>query len=143
MTWEDVYKKLCERAINDTSPLGWEVALALKEELGDCIIIKKGENRHPYADVFHEWAEDTTKVVEAMDSSNNWCKSLINKEVLNSKHYRIKPSEPIYEWQWYYYSKSEDKAFLTQRHYTEDEVKECLNEGHKKIEETKRERKNA
>lgn len=58
------------------------------------VVIPKGENRHPNADVLHEWVEDTTKNIEVKLLSGGWATS----KVLIGDEYRIKPSEPVYEY---------------------------------------------
>ncbi len=70
----------------------------LNEFFESNVIIPRGANRHPYADAHHEWLEDTTKVLEiSLDGENNW-----ERIEVVSTTVRIKPSEPIYEWQWKY-----------------------------------------
>ena len=60
------------------------------------VIIPRGENRHPYADIYHEYFEDTTKVLQMnCGGENDWRHMKITDSPA-----RIKPSEPIYEWQW-------------------------------------------
>jgi len=61
------------------------------------ICIPKGENRHPYADVFHEWAENGGDLTYAVST----CKTRFAIPD-DASYFRIKPSEPIYEWQWKY-----------------------------------------
>lgn len=147
MTWEDIYKKLCERAINDTSPLGWEVALVLKEELGDCIIIKKGESRHKYADVLHEWIEGSKVECRYLANDSFEWKNNITLPSLDYE-YRIKPSEPVYEWQWLATRRCDNVPYSVHRdgrYFTDIEAEDFDLGSYSflKIEETKRERKNA
>lgn len=123
MTWEDIYKKLCERAISDTSPLGWEVALVLKEELGDRIIIKKGENRHPYADVLHEWVEG--RQVECRYLANDsfeWKNNLTLPSL--DYEYRIKPSEPVVKYKYAYVDY--DGNVTISDYVTEEYAQRCI-----------------
>jgi len=54
--------------------------------------------------------------------------------------YRIKPSEPIYEWQWYRFTGSK-VYFNSDKFYTDDEAKSWNNSEYKKFVETKQERK--
>lgn len=57
------------------------------------ICITKGENRHPYADVLHEFAEG--KTIQWLASGIEWL------DVSKTTEYRIKPPEPVYEYQTY------------------------------------------
>lgn len=99
------------------------------------VIIPKGSNRHPYADVLHEWLEGAqTEYKNTIGRIDGW-----NKLSFQLSEYRIKPSEPVYEWQWYYineegYAEIDETGFNT-----ENEI--CMNPIRYKIEETKRERK--
>lgn len=96
------------------------------------ICIPRGENPHPYHMELHEWAENCMEDLQVYnDMKPDFTLSLLDE-------YRIKPSEPVYEWQWHYYSISDDKTFLSQDFYTEIEAKECLSKKHKKLEDTKR-----
>jgi len=104
------------------------------------ICIPKGENRHPYADVLHEWIEGV--LIQYQDVCDDTFNELAHSISLHcAKSYRIKPSEPIYEWQWYWL----DDGFkhISNQKMTEDEA----NNFHIsknwlfKDEETKQERK--
>ena len=76
------------------------------------ICIPKGENPHPCADVLHKWIEGAEMEWHSVDLDKN--KATINTWYSveggisirlpfdDYVQYRIKPSEPIYEWQWYY-----------------------------------------
>ena len=60
------------------------------------VVIPRGENRHIYADIFHEWAEDTTKQVQYLEGI--W----LNTDYLNTSYeLRIKPSKPVWEYMYY------------------------------------------
>lgn len=61
------------------------------------VIIPRGENRHPYADLLHEWIEGATLQYK-LDSG--WVD--YREFSMPNQEHRIKPSEPIYEWQWKY-----------------------------------------
>lgn len=76
----------------------------LKEFFESNICIPKGTNRHPYADILHSYAEDYTievehrpKMASSPFSMYDICQMF---PYIPSYEYRIKPSEPIYEWQW-------------------------------------------
>lgn len=102
------------------------------------LCIPKGENRHPYADVLHEWIEGAEIEAEEevyLEPSYSLLPSAI--EYLNDSSYRIKPSEPIFEYQ-FVYIKADNTAEITQ-FYTDEESKDCCQ--WIKLQETKRERK--
>jgi hypothetical protein len=78
------------------------------------ICIPKGSNRHPYADVWHEWAEDTNKEIQLYGNDGVWYSPIA---ALNLKAC-IKPSEPTFEWQWIVHTKhgyivSDNGRFMT------------------------------
>jgi len=121
------------------------------------VCIPKGTNRHPYADVLHEIAEGAT--CEIQDPfSFKWVPvksiSLTDIRYPLPPHcgYRIKPQEPVYEWQWYIiingkvYTTSHDFRDKVKEFMTEDEIINASKgyfdyKSWKKIPETKRERK--
>jgi hypothetical protein len=101
------------------------------------VVIPKGSNRHPYADVLHVWIEDA--VIEFEDDRGYWFQE--NSPSYYWRHkLRIKPKEPVYEWQYVFILDGLDNT-LTE--YLTDEEADSINGiGAKiKIEETKRERK--
>lgn len=63
------------------------------------VVIPKGENRHPYADVLHEWVEGSDDIESYYNSTSGWVKADTAISVCHLE-YRIKPKEPVYEWQW-------------------------------------------
>ena len=118
----------------------------LVEFLSDKVIITKGTNRHPDADVLHEWIEGA-EIQRASIDTITWfdidttIDAMLEEHVSVSGPYRIKPSEPIYEAVVrirYADGSYED----TQKYFTYEEFK---NFGFPKsctwIESTKRERK--
>ena len=76
---------------------------AFKQFFDSNICISKGANRHPYADVLHAWIEGA-EVEFAFKGSPVW--SVYERS--NAMQYRIKPSEPVYEWQWLLFGKNPD-----------------------------------
>lgn len=58
------------------------------------VCIPKGENRHPYADELHKLAEDQNSVEFKI---SEFTKFTNDTSILE---FRVKPSEPVYEWQW-------------------------------------------
>jgi len=101
------------------------------------VCIPKGENRHSYADVLHEWIEDTTKILEYADSEYR-CKWL--RTSIPDIEYRIKPSEPIYEWQWYWVEDGIATIANSGKFMTDDEANIDTPIWYK-FEQTKKERK--
>lgn len=131
-----------------------ETAQVFIEEFFDTnVVIPKGENRHPYADVLHEWIEDTSKKLQSFEylhftGKYYWSNCDIKYVIKTTPtKLRIKPPEPVYEWQWYKILDGE--VLLWENGYfdnnstwaTEDEVAKTLDTSWKKFEETKRERK--
>ena len=75
----------------------------LKEDLEEFftsnVVIPKGKNRHPYADVLHEWIEDITKELQEKHKSEIvGCGYLWKDKDISLGEIRIKPSEPVYEY---------------------------------------------
>lgn len=136
MTKEKLYKKLLGYGmLNDTT-----LSNIMNEFFESNICIPKGINRHPYADVYHEAVEG--KEWQWSEDGKTW------RDVVPPKFmYRIKPLEPVYEWQWGY----EDREYSLHPYYkiiaksdffTNEEASEHLVTGAwVRIEETKRERK--
>lgn len=59
------------------------------------VCIPKGENRHPYADVLHELAEGADIEVKL---DGFWTDYNCSREYIDKWEFRIKPSEPVYEY---------------------------------------------
>lgn len=97
MTKEDLHDELTnietEYGLNPTDTFN-----ILEKFFESNVCIQKGKNRHPYADVLHEWIEGAE--IEGKPAEGIWM-SLCNASTLHQDEYHIKPSEPIYEWQWY------------------------------------------
>jgi hypothetical protein len=96
------------------------------------VCIPKGKDRHPYADVYHEAVEG---------KEWQWSKDGVNwYDVVPPRYiYRIKPSEPTFEWQYMYKNLLTNQYDIT-GYLSDDEYIESNNSWHK-LEETKRERK--
>ena len=89
------------------------------------IYIPKGENRHPCADVLHEWIEGA-----ACESDGITYKSRILESadiIFDDIEYRIKPSEPIYEWR-YAHDNGHGKAIVSDRYYTDEEYEKYVDD---------------
>lgn len=108
------------------------------------VVIPKGENRHPYADVLHEWVEGMeVEFINPIDKQ--WAILPIDAFRQTLAEVRIKQKEPVYEWQWV--SIDEDgkvdllygNKYFTQEEFDAIEWDE-LHYTFVKIEETKRER---
>lgn len=103
------------------------------------VCIPKGENRHPFADVLHEWVENQELKLETQLFDGSY----LGDDYIKNKHFRIKPSNPVYEWQLYRISSGcpyvikRDDVFPS--YFTDEEIKHVT--GAVKFEETKRERK--
>lgn len=118
------------------------IAHVLNDFFSQNVVITRGKNRHPYADLIHAYAEGA-KIQKLTKINPEW----IDESYPNFSgtfDWRIKPKEPVYEWQWY--RKQEDGKGLLSEFATDKEIKNA-NElaGYRywdfKIEETKRERK--
>ena len=111
------------------------------------VCIPKGTNRHPYADVLHEWVEGATLEYLA-NLSGKMLEHKSSHFYLSADEYRIKPSEPVYEWQWCLMLKAKNEVtgyMASNNHLIDEEAKEWIqksvNKEHFlpiKIEETKR-----
>lgn len=132
----ELYKQLCESAINDGSPLAYAVKYELDKFFSQNACIPKGENRNPDADVLHEWIEGAE--IEVSPDNWYWDKyPMFNSPMHFQNKYRIKPSDPVYECM--YYDSDGKTDWLTEDEYQlmmETEPMECY-----KALETKRERK--
>jgi hypothetical protein len=71
--------------------------MVLEDFLSSHICIPQGGKRHPYADILHALAEDSTLEVQLCYGWEQWTKPT----GLYEASFRIKPQEPVYEWQWY------------------------------------------
>ena len=85
------------------------------------VVIPKGGNRHPYADVLHAFAEDTTKELQEKHKSEIVCCGYLWKDKdFSLGEIRIKPSEPTFEYKvrmMYSDGSYED----TERYFTQEE----------------------
>jgi hypothetical protein len=70
--------------------------MALEDFLSSNVVIPKGENHPHYADIYNETAEGTPW--QWSKDGTNWF-DVVSPPVVYK--YRIKPQEPVYEWQWY------------------------------------------
>lgn len=84
--------------------------------LKENVVIPKCENRHQYADVWHKWLENTRLDIEGRCHKDmEWFKTCIN-----TCEYRIKPSEPV--WEFLVCMHFTDGTFeLTNRYFTQEE----------------------
>lgn len=106
------------------------------------VVIPKGESRHPYADVLHEWIEGAEIEASNLFGIEGFSYYSTAKDLMHHE-YRIKPSEPVYEWQ--FEMPINGIAMETSNWYTDEEADDVLGckigSGYRKIEETKRVRK--
>jgi len=74
----------------------------VEEFFSQNICIPKGTNRHPYADVLHKAIECGNLQKRYQISYDNILKTKwIDFKIDENDEYRIKPSEPVYEYLWY------------------------------------------
>lgn len=71
---------------------------------------QRGANRHPYADIWHQAFEgaeiqklDEHVMLMSMPPQQKW-----DNVSLPTGTYRLKPNNPVYEWQWMYQHDSMD-----------------------------------
>ena len=87
------------------------------------VVIPKGTNRHPYADVLHEWVEDDS-LLQILTHGGGIIESGVTASKMFSMVYRIKPSEPVYEWQWAIFDydriKRTEKFYSTKKELAKD-----------------------
>lgn len=81
------------------------------------VCIPKGKNRHPYADVLHELAEDKNSVEFKI---SEFTKFTNDTSILE---FRIKPSEPIYMYQFAYLPMGSTQYEISE-YMTEQEAEE-------------------
>jgi len=138
MNKEDLYSHLedCETEYGINAS---DVKKCLDEFFDSNICIPKGANRHPYADVLHKWIEGTEMEVNQKLMGYNQHSNMPTVTKVFKYEYRIKPSEPIYEWQWYKFVNGHIDSTHTwevKQYFTEDE--KYTTDGWIKFEETKR-----
>jgi hypothetical protein len=80
------------------------------------ICIPKGTNRHPNADIWHEWAETPSKQIEVKGTAGIWYNPLASV-VLDT---RIKQQEPIYEYK-VMMVYSDGTSENTEKYFTQEE----------------------
>jgi len=137
MTKEELIENITRMVNYGRDP---ELAISLINEfINSNVCIPKGENRHPFADVIHEWVENTKLRLENKVSSDD---SFSNCYPFGtSVKYRIKPSEPVYEWQWKFKNPSSSATWDGYTIYGTDEESKKFMMGwmlYEKDEETKR-----
>lgn len=103
------------------------------------VCIPKGKNRHPNADVIHSYAEGLNNI-EVL-RTEGWIDFKQQGMCLCiGDEYRIKPSEPIYEYLWLDLRTPDDFYCPTRKYMTEDEAVAYFSpsETYFKVLETKR-----
>lgn len=123
-------EELIEKINNCTH---WEDVRPIIEKLYEQnVVIPKGKNRHPDADVWHEWVEGRIEgVFKYPYGSHRGIAKHIFTEYSDFKIEEFKPLEPMYEWMWY--DTKGNVLWLTDA--------EAVGSNMFKAEETKRERK--
>lgn len=140
MTQEELIK-----AVNNDYARNGTAAGTIKQFFSEHVCIKKGANRHPYADVLHEWVEGCE--IEFTRSKYGFAQEYVLSGIVDPAkmaipyHYRIKPQEPVYEWQWL--KIHNNKALCATSDFLTDGQVSKMDTMYQmiKIEETKRERK--
>ena len=89
----------------------------LDEFFDSNVVIPRGDNRHPYADVLHEWVEDTSLCLESKQSQSD--KGFYKVYLFDGAEYRIKPSEPV--WEWLHYNAKGDTFWFTIDEFMKDD----------------------
>ncbi len=113
-----------------------QVRKVLDEFFDSAIVIPKGINRHPYADVLHEWIEGVE--IEVL-LNGEWTDYLCDVNYIKKYEYRIKPCNPVYEYRWYRIDTDEVYGFYAD---TDPEAISFYKMSNMvKLTETKRERK--
>jgi hypothetical protein len=97
---------------------GWMMN-QFEEFFNSNICIPKGTNRHPNADIWHEWAETPSKQIEVKGTAGIWYNPFA-AVVLDA---RIKQQEPIYEYKACIYFKDGSYEY-TDRYFTVEEYLE-------------------
>ena len=125
MTKEDIrnFEINARNILEKQGAIGFNIFI--NEFFSQNICIPKGTNRHPYADVLHEWLENRIGILQLRYSG---AKEWGDDEDLTFDliEYRIKPSEPIYECM--YYDSDGKTDWLTDDEYKlmmESEPIEC------------------
>jgi len=129
--------------LNPSTPKEREVISAIRDLLENNVIVPIGENRHPYADVLHEWIEGA-EIQQQFHERDTWYDRMETAIQQFDIKYRIKPLEPVYEWQWITIDE-QGVIDVINKYYTREEFEneqwQTENYTFVKIEETKRERK--
>lgn len=86
------------------------------------VVIPKGTNRHPYADVLHEWIEGADIEVNL---EGIWTDYNCSREYIDKYEYRIKPQEPVYEYK--YSIVLAGKQYISEEYKTIEEIKDFNN----------------
>ena len=149
MTKENLRDLFCKQL---NSSQHWGDLSIFDEFFESNVCIPKGKSRHQYADALHEWLEDMTLPLEwyndTYDSKEHhgFVKQSDNLLRIN-KEYRIKPSEPEYEYQWVYGQRgNSSRSVRLSEHCTKDELFTKFTDDidvyfYMPVDETKRERR--
>jgi hypothetical protein len=127
-----------------TADVSFDEAMRIRDILNgffaEVFVIEYGKYRHPYANTIHAWVEGATIQLKTHEGGK-WYDMITSVWEQFNVQYRIKPKEPVYEYQWLHMSKTSNECMgVTLEYYTEDEATDDVYKW-VKIEETKRERK--
>lgn len=131
MTKKELYEKI-EKGCYANEDL-------LDEFFSKNVVILRGENRHPYADVLHEMAERPENVTISGYGFNSYFTNFsVSDSSIMKLQFHIEPKEPVYEWQWSYTIQG---IKLTTNEFMTEEEASIFDTPFIKEEQTKRERK--
>lgn len=144
MTKEDVYNKVNEYVRDGGINYPFHSIIEVLDEFFNSnVVIPKGANRHPYADVYHAIAEGITCEWKDPTGSDKWNEYVVQTGIA----FRIKPSEPKYEYQWVYGQRgNSSRSVRLSEHCTIDELFTKFTDDidvyfYMPVDETKRERR--
>lgn len=121
MTKEELLRKYCDMPAN-SNVKSESIYFDLLQFFSQTVIIPKGTNRHPYADVLHYTIENGNlqKRYQIGDVSKQLKTKWTDFKLGENDEFRIKPQELVYEWQWMYKFKNGNE-FLFTTYQTEEE----------------------
>ena len=135
MTKQELYNYIQENIVFDDNIHEQVLLNTLNEFFSQNVVIPKGTNRHPYADVLHQALEGAKFQQASKIDIDAWKDANIN-DIVYCDIYRIKPQEPVYEWQWEHIIHG--IRLITNEFMTEEEVLRFIDTPFIKIESTKR-----
>lgn len=120
MTKEKLYELLLQESRYSSIEYLHFVKKYMDEFFESNAVTPKGTNRHPYADVLHEYIEGVE--IQCKENGSGWynlCHFPFQSE------YRIKPQEPVYEYK--YSIVLAGKQYISEEYKTIEEIKDFNN----------------